>query len=363
MLGEICACLDISGIIGKSNSPSIMDRIIYPLVNFELMIFFCHTLFRWAYTAMKFPVHPESATDKISSFVSCLFFVVGARAIFIHAYIFSNTLWNLPLKFNELCLWSSNPPLFHLLPHTNVLLLCDPPQFFTVCHFLFVTKTVPYACFRCMRVTCVISMEPAVFFIVVFIFIGIGLPLWSGFFLHVYGCPTPFPVPLNSVVRATAATLRLHIYDWSDQICFSCWLSCIVKLPVVFFSSVNTASHASAANAKLIKAYSISTCLMLLVLSYPAALVVFSSSYRSRYASWKCAFKCTHVRSFFAMLFHMRYACVYYCADNIWAMPMSASWRLYSGKFIEIANYWPVSIWSKTISMGSLTGCASCIIS
>ena len=92
MLVKICSCLYISGNIGKSNLPSIVDLIISPLVHFALMIFVVgRTLLRWGDIAMKFPVHPESATAEFSSFVSC-FFVVGSQAILIHACALSNPL-------------------------------------------------------------------------------------------------------------------------------------------------------------------------------------------------------------------------------------------------------------------------------
>ena len=50
-----------------------MDLIICLLENFALIIFVVgHTLFRWADTAIKFPVHLESATAEFNSFVSCV---------------------------------------------------------------------------------------------------------------------------------------------------------------------------------------------------------------------------------------------------------------------------------------------------
>ena len=63
MFGKICACLDIFGNIGKSNSPSIVDLIIFPLGNVSMIIFVVgRTFFRWSDTAMNFFVRPESAT-------------------------------------------------------------------------------------------------------------------------------------------------------------------------------------------------------------------------------------------------------------------------------------------------------------
>ena len=89
MSGNIFACLYVLGKIGKSNYPSIIDLIVCPLGNFALIIFVVgHTLFRWADTAMKLPIHPESDTEEFSSFVSCCF-VVGDGARLLHTYVFS----------------------------------------------------------------------------------------------------------------------------------------------------------------------------------------------------------------------------------------------------------------------------------
>ena len=79
MFGNLCACIAVLGNIGKYNHPSIVDLIIRPLVSFTFIIFVVsRTLFRWADTAIKFPVHPESITAEFYSFVSCVFFVDGA---------------------------------------------------------------------------------------------------------------------------------------------------------------------------------------------------------------------------------------------------------------------------------------------
>ena len=88
MFGNICACLAVLVNMGKYNSLSIVDIIICPLVHFALIILIVGcTLFRWADTAMKFPVHPESLTAEIFSFF-CVFFVFGAQARLIHTHIF-----------------------------------------------------------------------------------------------------------------------------------------------------------------------------------------------------------------------------------------------------------------------------------
>ena len=138
------------------------------------------------------------------------------------------------------------------------------------------------------------------------------------FFLCVLEYPPKFLAPLSSVFCATAATFRLHIYSCRTLIWSYYWLGYIVKFPFVVFSSVNAASCAAVADAKFMKASSISLCLTFFALSYPASPVVCLSSSRSRYASWKCALKCTHVCSFAIIIFHVLKACVYSCATNIW---------------------------------------------
>ena len=74
MFGNICVCLAVLVNMGKYNSLSIVDIIICPLVQFALIILVVGcTLFRWADTAMKFPVHPESLTAEFTPFFVCFF--------------------------------------------------------------------------------------------------------------------------------------------------------------------------------------------------------------------------------------------------------------------------------------------------
>ena len=90
MFGKMCACLAVFRNIDQSNSPSIVDYIMWILGNFVFIIFFVgRTLLMWEDTAMKFPVHPGSATAKFSSFVACVIFVVGDQAKLLHTYLFS----------------------------------------------------------------------------------------------------------------------------------------------------------------------------------------------------------------------------------------------------------------------------------
>ena len=88
IFGKICACLDVRGNIGKYNSPSIVDIVICPLGHFLLTIFVVgHTLFRWADTDMKFPMHHESATAEF--YCSILFLIIFcAREKLVHIYVF-----------------------------------------------------------------------------------------------------------------------------------------------------------------------------------------------------------------------------------------------------------------------------------
>ena len=79
MFSKIWACLYLFVNVDKYNPPSIVDLIIYPLGHFALMIFVVGcTLYRWADTVLKPPMHPDLATAEFSYFVSCLFFVVGS---------------------------------------------------------------------------------------------------------------------------------------------------------------------------------------------------------------------------------------------------------------------------------------------
>ena len=70
VFGKICACLAVFGSIVKYNSPSIVDLVIYLLGHIAsiISVIGC-TLFRWADTAMKLPVHTESATAEFSYFI------------------------------------------------------------------------------------------------------------------------------------------------------------------------------------------------------------------------------------------------------------------------------------------------------
>ena len=82
------------GFIGTYKPTSIVDLIIFPLRHFLLIVFVSgHTLFRWADTAMRSPVFIESATAGFYSFDYGLFFVVGARAIFLHTCTLSIQLY------------------------------------------------------------------------------------------------------------------------------------------------------------------------------------------------------------------------------------------------------------------------------
>ena len=90
---KICAYPAVLGSIGKSNSPSIVDIIICLLGNFALIIFVVgRTLFSWANTAMKLPMHPELATVGFSCSVSFIILFVGARERLLYICVFSMPL-------------------------------------------------------------------------------------------------------------------------------------------------------------------------------------------------------------------------------------------------------------------------------
>ena len=127
------------------------------------------------------------------------------------------------------------------------------------CSILFVTKTFPWACIRCMWVTCVLS-------IVVFIFLGSAGHFALGFISHVYCCPPPLFGTLTSVVCADATTLRLHISAWIAIIWSSWCLNFVVKFLLFVVSLVKAAFLDSVADAKLIDVYSLFPCFALLVM-------------------------------------------------------------------------------------------------
>ena len=62
------------GSIARTKSPPIVDLIICSLGDFDLFDFVVGiSLFRWAATAMKFLVHPESATSEFSFLIMVYF--------------------------------------------------------------------------------------------------------------------------------------------------------------------------------------------------------------------------------------------------------------------------------------------------
>ena len=82
MFGNICACST-----GKYNYTSILDLIIFPLLHFALIIFVVgRTLFRWADTAMGFPVHTESETAGIPLFIVFFLWLAFEQYYNIHVY-------------------------------------------------------------------------------------------------------------------------------------------------------------------------------------------------------------------------------------------------------------------------------------
>ena len=69
------------------------------------------------------------------------------------------------------------------------------------------------------------------------------------------------------------------------------------RFPFVVVRSVKAESQAAVADAKFMKASSISPRFTLVALPYPASPAVCSSYFLARHDYWKCALKLTHVRS------------------------------------------------------------------
>ena len=156
-----------------------------------------------------------------------------------------------------------------------------------------------------MRINCVVTVFIAVSFVVIYFLIMIGWPLWYWLFLCVFEFPPTFLAPPMSVFCAAATTLRLHIFACMTLICSSFCLNVFVQFPLVVIRSVNAESIAAVSDEKFMKASSISLRLIFLrsfILPLPQ---FFWIPPRSRYASWKCALKCTHMRYSSEILFHM----------------------------------------------------------
>ena len=173
--------------------------------------------------------------------------------------------------------------------------------------------------------------------------------------MHEYGCITLL-FPFTSVVCIASATLKLHSPACSAWIKYSCCLNFVDRITSVVFSSVNAASRFAVSDENFMKEDSISPCFTLLTMPYPAAPDICSSSYLSRYYSWKCASKHTHVQSLAAMILQIQYACVYSCVARILATPMSTrcrfeKWRIYRyWKFLTCIHpveqdfYWTLDV-------------------
>ena len=77
MFGRICARLAVFGNMSESNSPSVLNFIICPFVNFVLIFFVSvRTFIRWKYDTKTFPVHDELETAECSFFIVC-FLLLG----------------------------------------------------------------------------------------------------------------------------------------------------------------------------------------------------------------------------------------------------------------------------------------------
>ena len=120
----------------------------------------------------------------------------------------------------------------------------------------------PSACFCCVRVACVVSVQPTVTPVVILLLCLIRCPLWFFLLSRPYSCPVLLVFTLMGWVYAT--TFRLHILACKAQI-WSLWcINCVDMLPFVIVRSVKSEFLAVVADAKFINASSISTCLTLL---------------------------------------------------------------------------------------------------
>ena len=171
--------------------------------------------------------------------------------------------------------------LSSFLPYTCLIVLWSP-HWVASRRILFVYKHCFLACLQYMWVVCIITIRPSVIFVVIFIFCLISWTLRFLFFLCAYDCYTLL-FPFTSVVWVDNSTLMLHSSVCSSQIWSYFCLNWLDIFPFFVVSSVNAVSWATVADVKIMKESSISTCFMLLSLTYLEAPSVWSSSSLSRY--------------------------------------------------------------------------------
>ena len=201
----------------------------------------------------------------------------------------------MPLKFNKLCLWSSPLTVFHYFFYARALFAWDPSiGLHRFNSFLCQNFFCVHVAKECRSLLLYLFVQQLLLLLYFFSF-GSGDFCALAFFSCVLECTPTFLALPPSVA---SATFRLHISACRDQIWYSCCLSCVVKFTFVVVSSVNAASLVAVYDTKFIKTSYISPCLNFFVLPYPAAPAFCSSSSPSRYYSWKCALKRTHMHSF-----------------------------------------------------------------
>ena len=180
------------------------------------------------------------------------------------------------------------------------------PHWVTLRSLLIVSNHCPCACVWRVQVTCTLSTRLSVIYVVInFPARSVGHCSFC-FFSRAYGC-TVLLDPFISVVQVSAATLRLQNSAGRAQIWSSWYLNLVDRFLFVISTSAKYVPRAAVVDAKFMKASSISPYFAYLVLPYPVALAICSSSSLSRYAYWKCSLNRTHVRLLDAMLFHMQY--------------------------------------------------------
>ena len=122
------------------------------------------------------------------------------------------------------------------------------------------------------------------FLLLYIISLGLDVHCDMYFFLCVLKFRLTFLNPPPFVVCVDVATFRLHISAWRDLIWSSSCLSCIFKFPLVVVSYMNAALISDIADAKFMRASSISLCLIFFVILYPTAPSVCLSFSLSIYA-------------------------------------------------------------------------------
>ena len=186
-----------------------------------------------------------------------------------------------PFRFNLLWFWLYPLPLFNIFFHRHSLLLCKSPWWVSLRGLLLMPNIHPCVCFWRLRVTCVVSVWSTVITVIIFLsLVSVG---HCGLFFLLRGCGcTVFSDTFTSFGYVDAASFRLHNLACKSWIWSSCWLNWVYRLLVVVVSSMKVVSHAAVSNAKFMKASSIFSCLTLLLIPYPSAPALCSSSSLSR---------------------------------------------------------------------------------